>query len=292
MESLKNFRNLLKGSEGFDEPDLFKSPLSSSRVFKTNSIEMVLAACLGVYVLAQWWAVLPSIVTFAVSLALFIISGTWFRTLIDHRKVRTSSASWSSDQATANGWKLATQQLHAGLYSTNSVALLLLLAIMMILAHYEKPPWMQRLQPYSRETHAATPQPRDPRDPREAGRPLILLPVETPAPNWRVPAESDDHSSSPLRVDAQVMAAKLKHRVQPVYPKEAKIKGVEGIVKLHTIVARDGTVGDVKVISGPKELVQAAVDAVRQWQYEPTVWKGNPVEVDTTIDIIFKLKAK
>ncbi len=88
------------------------------------------------------------------------------------------------------------------------------------------------------------------------------------------------------------MAAKLRHRVQPVYPSEAKTKSIEGTVKLHATIARDGSVVQIEVISGPKELVPATLDAVRQWQYEPTIWKGSPVEVDTTIDVVFVLNRK
>lgn len=102
--------------------------------------------------------------------------------------------------------------------------------------------------------------------------------------------DRDDQHRSPIQLGSQLMAGKLRHQVQPIYPKEALIKGIQGVVKLHTIVARDGSVGRLEVISGPEVLRQAAVEAVRQWQYEPTIWKGETVEVDTIVDIVFQLR--
>jgi periplasmic protein TonB len=64
---------------------------------------------------------------------------------------------------------------------------------------------------------------------------------------------------------------------------------VSGTVKLHAIVARDGTVRELKVISGHPLLVQAAVEAVRQWLYQPTLLNGEPVEVNAPVDVHFTL---
>jgi protein TonB len=60
-------------------------------------------------------------------------------------------------------------------------------------------------------------------------------------------------------------------------------------VRLHIIVAKDGTIEQIEVISGHPLLLQAALDAVRQWRYQPTLLNGEPVEVDTTIDVIYSL---
>jgi TonB family protein len=105
-------------------------------------------------------------------------------------------------------------------------------------------------------------------------------------------SQLDGQTRPRVSISGQLMANKLKHWVRPVYPKEARIKGIEGTIKLHTTVARDGSVGQLDVVSGPAELVQAALDAVSQWRYEPTILKGEPVEVDTTIDVIFQLKKR
>jgi protein TonB len=62
-----------------------------------------------------------------------------------------------------------------------------------------------------------------------------------------------------------------------------------GIVQLSATIGTDGSVQSVSVLSGPPELVDAAVDAVKQWVYQPTMLNGNPVQVTTTIDINFTL---
>jgi TonB family protein len=87
----------------------------------------------------------------------------------------------------------------------------------------------------------------------------------------------------------QVTAAHLIHKVSPEYPKKARKKHVEGTVRLHAIIAKDGTVTMLEVISGDPLLVDAALKAVRQWRYSPTLLDGRPVEVDTTIDVNFAL---
>lgn len=92
-----------------------------------------------------------------------------------------------------------------------------------------------------------------------------------------------------LRVGGNVMTAKLIHRVMPVYPETAKEAQLAGTVVLHVIVGKDGSVQQVTVISGPHLLIDAATDAVKQWQYEPTLLNGSPVEVDTTVSVIFDL---
>jgi protein TonB len=60
-------------------------------------------------------------------------------------------------------------------------------------------------------------------------------------------------------------------------------------VRLHAIIGKDGSVQQLEVLTGHPLLVQAALDAVRQWRYRPTLLNGEPVEVDTTIDVIFSL---
>jgi len=91
------------------------------------------------------------------------------------------------------------------------------------------------------------------------------------------------------RVGGAVQAAKLVNRVQPVYPPLARQTRISGTVKLHAIIGKDGNVQKLEVESGHPLLVQAALDAVRQWRYQPTLLNGEPVEVDTEIDVIFSL---
>lgn len=92
-----------------------------------------------------------------------------------------------------------------------------------------------------------------------------------------------------IRQGGAVQAAKLVNRVQPQYPPLARQTRISGTVRLHAIISKDGSVQQLEVVSGHPLLVQAALDAVRQWRYQPTTLNGEPVEVDTTIDVIFSL---
>ncbi len=92
-----------------------------------------------------------------------------------------------------------------------------------------------------------------------------------------------------VNVSAAVMAGNILHKVTPVYPVDAKKAGTQGKVVLDAIVGKDGTVENLKVVSGPKDLQQSALDAVRQWTYKPFLLNGNPVEVKTTINVTYSL---
>ncbi|MGC2331795.1 MAG: TonB family protein [Candidatus Acidiferrales bacterium] len=95
--------------------------------------------------------------------------------------------------------------------------------------------------------------------------------------------------TGPVRIGGNVMQAKAIDRVQPVYPAIARAAHVQGTVVLHAIISKDGTVQQLQLVSGPPLLVNAAMDAVRQWRYSPTELNGEPVEVDTTIQVVFTL---
>ena len=92
-----------------------------------------------------------------------------------------------------------------------------------------------------------------------------------------------------IRVGGNVQARKLIHGVEPVYPPEARRKGVQGSVILQVIVDEEGQGEEARVIRGSALLDQAAVDAVRQWRYRPTFLKGNPVPVIATVVVNFRL---
>jgi periplasmic protein TonB len=96
-------------------------------------------------------------------------------------------------------------------------------------------------------------------------------------------------TASRVRVGGAVQAAKLVNRVQPLYPPLARQTRISGTVRLHAIIGKDGTVQQLTVESGHPLLVQSALDAVRQWRYQPTLLNGEPVDVDTEIDVIFSL---
>jgi TonB family protein len=76
--------------------------------------------------------------------------------------------------------------------------------------------------------------------------------------------------------------------VTPTYPKQARKKKIEGTVALHAVVTLDGTLQDINVVSGNPILADAALEAVRQWRYQPSKINGEPVEAQHEIVITFK----
>jgi protein TonB len=94
---------------------------------------------------------------------------------------------------------------------------------------------------------------------------------------------------SRIRVGGNVAAAKLIRQVTPVYPTIAKTAHISGTVTLHAIISKDGSIEQLEYVSGPPLLMRNAMDAVRQWRYNPTLLNGEPVEVDTTISVVFTL---
>ncbi len=90
------------------------------------------------------------------------------------------------------------------------------------------------------------------------------------------------------RVSQGVSDGLLIKKVQPVYPAQALQMHVEGAVVLQATIAKDGSIRNVKAVSGSPILVRAASDAVRQWKYRPYTLNGQPVEIDTQISITFK----
>jgi len=81
----------------------------------------------------------------------------------------------------------------------------------------------------------------------------------------------------------------LIRRVMPVYPHAAVITRTEGPVVLLAVVGKDGSVRDLRVISGSPFLTSAALDAVRQWQFKPYILNGAPIEVETQVTVNFVL---
>jgi TonB family protein len=92
-----------------------------------------------------------------------------------------------------------------------------------------------------------------------------------------------------IRVGGNAQQAKLVSQPKPVYPELAKQARISGVVHLSALIGKDGAVKDLKVMSGHPLLIQAAMDAVQQWRYEPTLLNGAPVEVLTQIDVNFTL---
>jgi len=92
-----------------------------------------------------------------------------------------------------------------------------------------------------------------------------------------------------LRVGGQVEAAKVISAPPPVYPTLARDARVGGIVKLDAVIGTDGHIENLKVISGPPLLINAAMDAVKNWTYQPTILNGQPFKVETLITVNFQL---
>ena len=86
-----------------------------------------------------------------------------------------------------------------------------------------------------------------------------------------------------------MMEGNLVYRVQPDYPALARQVRVQGRVVLRAMISREGAIENLQVLSGHPMLVQAAVDAVRQWRYRPYVLNGEPVEVETQVTVNFVL---
>jgi TonB family protein len=93
-----------------------------------------------------------------------------------------------------------------------------------------------------------------------------------------------------VRVSSGVAAGLLVRKVQPSYPSDAREAHIQGVVLLRATVSKEGEIADVQVISGPRELAPAAIEAVRQWRYKPYLLMGEPVEVDTQIQVNFQLR--
>jgi TonB family protein len=80
-------------------------------------------------------------------------------------------------------------------------------------------------------------------------------------------------------------------KVPPVYPEEAKKAGIQGSVVLNVIISKEGVPENIKVVSGPRQLQKSAIDAVREWRYQPYLLNGDPVEVETSITVTYSLGA-
>ena len=81
----------------------------------------------------------------------------------------------------------------------------------------------------------------------------------------------------------------LIHQVKPTYPPLAKQARIQGAVVLQAVIGKDGTIQNLRVVSGHPMLTPAAIDAVKQWRYKPYFLNGEPVEVETQITVNFTL---
>jgi len=113
------------------------------------------------------------------------------------------------------------------------------------------------------------------------------VPTAAPPPPKKEPPKVARPSIIP--VGGRVQNALLIRNPQPIYPQIAKSARISGTVELSAIIGEDGHIQELKVVSGHPLLRQAALDAVKQWVYKPTLLNEQPVKVSTTIDVIFTL---
>lgn len=112
-------------------------------------------------------------------------------------------------------------------------------------------------------------------------------------PNWweryRSPNAAASQQPPPIKLAGSIMAQRLLHRVEPQYPLEAEKSKLQGVVVLDTVIGTDGSVKELRPVSGPDLLVEAATDAVRWWRFQPYMVNGRPVAVETTIEVDFQM---
>jgi len=122
---------------------------------------------------------------------------------------------------------------------------------------------------------------------------FILIPDfsgrRSPAPGGASDAKPEPPAVERVRLGGKVAAAQLVCKATPSYPEEARRGHISGTVRLHAIIGKNGSIRQLDLITGPEALVASAKAAVSQWRYRPTMLMGEPVEVDTTIDVIYAL---
>jgi periplasmic protein TonB len=123
---------------------------------------------------------------------------------------------------------------------------------------------------------------------------LVLASAAAPAQssatqdgNGQTPPMTLHAPAGPMRVSGGVIAGLLQHKVDPIYPEDAKAKGISGAVVLHAIIDQQGKIDKLSVISGPEALRDASLTAVRQWTYNPYMLNGRPRSVETTVTVNF-----
>ena len=119
---------------------------------------------------------------------------------------------------------------------------------------------------------------------------LMRLPAPPAEAVRRTPEKAVANApAKQIHVSTGVQAAKLITQVNPVYPALARQARVAGTVRLTAIVGRDGAIRNLQVMSGHPLLTPSALEAVKQWRYQPTLLNDEPVEVITQIDVNFTL---
>ena len=137
---------------------------------------------------------------------------------------------------------------------------------------------------FGKEKGPAPPPPKQPEIP-VARTPVVTVSFD-PYPSIRMPKKE---SSKKSHQGKSLQMGLLVRRVDPVYPEEAKQRGVEGSVNLHVVFGREGAVQSLTPLSGPPLLVPAAMNAVHQWRFSPTILGGQAMETEEDITVSFRL---
>ncbi len=98
--------------------------------------------------------------------------------------------------------------------------------------------------------------------------------------------------SKPVIIPEGLAVGMLIYKVEPEYPAKAKKARISGIVELKATISKTGEISDLHAECGPESLQESSLKAVRQWKYRPYILRGRPVEVQTTIRVIFALGDK
>lgn len=93
----------------------------------------------------------------------------------------------------------------------------------------------------------------------------------------------------PMRISSGVAQGLVLNQTVPQYPAIARAMRLNGVVTLQAVITKTGTVENIRVLSGPAVFQQASIDAVRQWRYRPFLLSGEPVAVETTVSVVFRL---
>ncbi len=120
-----------------------------------------------------------------------------------------------------------------------------------------------------------------------SGRLRAVVPPPAPPPEPEPPRAT--RSDQPIRVGGIVQRARLVSQPMPRYPLAAREARIQGLVRLEAIIAENGSIRSLRVLSGHPFLISAAVDAVKQWRYRPTLLNGEAIAVITQIDVRFTL---
>jgi len=138
---------------------------------------------------------------------------------------------------------------------------------------------------------------------RIAGQIKRTVPADEPPPSAPSTVSLDDNNSVPgsvfgsgpkarvlphvVAISAGVASGMIIHKTPPVYPKFAQDAHITGTVVLKATITKQGTIEGIQVLSGPKLLAPAAVDAVKTWKYKPYMLDGQPVSVETNVTVVF-----